>query len=91
MSLNRRQFISARPAAVHISSLVVHSRPERVESVVEAAGKLDNVEVPQWDPAGKFVALLETEDESALLQAITNIEALPGVISVSMVYHQIDD
>lgn len=91
MSLNRREFISARPPACHISSLVVHSRPELVETVVAAAGELEYVEVPRWEPSGKFVALLECPDESALLSSITNIEALPGVISASLVYHQIDD
>ncbi len=91
MRLSRRQFILPESGPCHISSLVVHSRPEKLEANVAAVAAMPNAEVPKWDAAGKFVVLLECEDEAALMQGITNIELLPGVISASLVYHQIDD
>ena len=35
--------------------------------------------------------LLETEDEQQILSAIDRIQGMDGVLSVAMVYHQIDD
>jgi nitrate reductase NapAB chaperone NapD len=37
------------------------------------------------------VVLLETANEGAVMERISALEALSGVISVALVYHQIDD
>ena len=91
MTISRRRFILARPRACHITSLVVHSRAGTVEAAVSAVADIPNAQVPQWDAAGKFVVLLECEDEAELMRGITAIESLPGVISTSLAYHHIDE
>jgi nitrate reductase NapD len=52
---------------------------------------MPNMEVPESDPNGKFVVLLETEDEATILDGIGQIQALDGVINATLVYHQIED
>ena len=93
MSLNRRGLISGAVAeeSCHISSLVVHSLPDYMAAAIAAIEVMPDMQVPERDSNGKFVVLLETADESSTLAGISQIEALRGVIAVTLVYHQIDD
>lgn len=76
---------------LHISSLVVHARPESVAVVSKAIGCLAGAEVHATDPAGKIVVTLETGDETEALVRLGQINALKGVLSATLVYHQIED
>ena len=92
MSLSRRELLSGEsPAeACHIASLVVQCLPEKLTTTAAAIESIPNTEVPERDPQGKLVALIEAQGEVALMESITAIENTPGVISANMVYHQID-
>jgi nitrate reductase NapD len=98
MSVSRRELLSgaaaspnaARPVC-HISSLVVHCLPDAMHAVIRNIEAMPNMEVPESDPNGKFVVLLETEDESTILDGIGHIQGLKGVINATLAYHQIDD
>lgn len=74
----------------HISSFVVRCQPRALTRVLTATAALRGVEVHNSDASGKFVALLELESERALVETITAIEQLPGVINASMVYHHVE-
>jgi len=50
-------------------------------------GALPGVEIHGDDACGKFVALLELETDKALVETITTIELIKGVVNTSMVYH----
>lgn len=76
---------------VHITSLVVHAMPAQLESVIQQVESLPEVEVHGSDPVGKFIVLLETDDEQSILTAIDRIQAIDGVLTATMVYHHIDD
>ncbi len=76
---------------VHISSLVVHCLPDKYKQVLASVKKMDQVEIHAPDPAGKFVALLETENEQGILAVIDQIQTVNGVLNTTMVYHEIDD
>lgn len=75
---------------VHISSLVVRCLPHRLDQAVAAVKKFKNADVRAHDPVGKFVVLLETENEGQILSIIGRIESIDGVLNASMVYHEID-
>ncbi|MDQ2696328.1 MAG: chaperone NapD [Pseudomonadota bacterium] len=72
---------------VHISSLVVHARPERIDAVAAALGALAGLEIHAIDPAGRLVAVLETFGAGPILDTIEAIRQMPGVLSVNLVYH----
>ena len=91
MSVSRRQLLSGAKPACHISSLVVHCLPESVAAAIAAIEALHHMEVPESDPSGKFVVLMETDDEADIMSGIEQIQEIDGVINATLVYHQIDD
>ncbi|MBS1269442.1 MAG: Chaperone NapD [Gammaproteobacteria bacterium] len=76
---------------VHITSLVVHARPAKWKQILTQVKRLPTVEVHTGDTIGKFVVLLETQDEEQILDAIDRIQEIDGVLSATMVYHHIDE
>lgn len=90
MRLNRHHTAPDPTAAYHVASLVVHCRPELFDDVVQRIESEDGLSVPQSDPTGKMVVLLEAQDEGHLTRGIQLIEQLPGVASTNLIFHQID-
>ena len=93
MDTSKRAFLQGRNAPgddVHISSLVVHCRPEVLLEVKDRITAMPDADVPEYAEEGKLVVLLETTSEARIMQRISEIEHLPGVINAALVYHQID-
>ncbi len=78
------------PKPVHISSLVVYVERSKLESVIRQTKLFPQIEIQGQDPDGKFIVLLETEEEQSILTAIDYIQDLDGVLTATLVYHQID-
>ena len=76
--------------AVHISSLVVHVRPERCAAVRVQIAALDGAEVHAGTEDGKLVVVLETTTEAETLERIAAINDMQGTIAASLIYHEID-
>ncbi len=74
----------------HISSLVVYCQAEQLEKITQIINAVKDAEVSLSDPSGKLVVLLESEHEREILNTIKQIETIDGVLSASMVFHQID-
>jgi nitrate reductase NapD len=68
----------------------VRCLPERLQQVMTAVEALPGVEIHANDPCGKFVALLELDSEKVLVETITTIELMKGVVNTSMVYHHVE-
>jgi periplasmic nitrate reductase NapD len=81
--------VSARE--LHISSLVVHGRPERLAAIDRAIAALPGAEVAIADPSGKMVVTLETETQAAVADALTTITLLDGVLSAALVFHHVEE
>ena len=77
--------------SVHISSLLVSAHPKVVERVASGIEAIGIAEVAHTDPLGKIIVTLETADESAIVQALTDIQLIEGVVSAALVFHQVDD
>ncbi len=74
----------------HLSSLLVHTRPETLDSV-SAALEAEGCEVHARVPEGKLVVTLEAEGRRTLNDALTRIQLLPGVLAATLVFHHVDD
>jgi len=74
----------------HVVSLVVHVLPARADAAAPAIGRVPGAEVCASDGAGRFVVLLEADDEARILAAFRELESLAGVLSVALVYHEVD-
>ncbi len=74
----------------HISSLVVHGRPQEIDAIRRAIEVMPGAEVHGVGPTGKMVVTLETAVEQDILSRISDINLIAGVISAALVYHQVD-
>ena len=73
---------------MNISSLVVHVRPEQRSEVEQALQGWPGIEIHASTPEGRLVVTVDTDDEST--ESFDRIGALPGVMSVAMVYHHLE-
>lgn len=74
---------------VHIASLLVHCRPESLPAIKANLGFLANLELHQESALGKLVVVLESDHESQILDTISQIQNLPGVLNAALIYHEL--
>ena len=74
----------------HISSLVVHTRPDRVPSIIESLGTIEGAEVHGGADTGKLIVTLETETENQVVERINAIQLLDGVLAATLVFHHFE-
>jgi periplasmic nitrate reductase NapD len=91
--LSRRDVLRGRSAPPsteeHISSLVVHVRPEAVAAVRSSLAAMDGVDV-HAESGGKLIITIETSTESGIVTRLSEISVLPGVLSALLVFHHIE-
>ena len=75
---------------VHISSLVVHSRPERARAVADRLRGMAGVCVHGGTELGKLVVTLETASEGETIERLAGIQALDGVLAAALVFHHFE-
>jgi nitrate reductase NapD len=73
-----------------ISSLVVQALPEKLPEVRKTLCNLADTEVLGENDLGKLVVVLDTKDNRAAADRITEIQSVEGVLSATLVY-QYDD
>lgn len=72
---------------LHIASLVVRCRPERLAQLRPAIAALPGAEIPAEDAGGRLVVTLEATSERAIRDQLDAISALAGVLSATLVAH----
>ncbi len=77
---------ASRTPEIHISSLVIQHNPAQTDAIQAAASAIDGLE---WcvSENGKAVVTLVTRSAGAVMDRIAALNALPGVHTVTMVYH----
>ena len=74
----------------HISSLVVHTRPEFLAGVKKQIEQLPGAEIHAESDTGKLVVVLETQNQGYITDVIEKINNLEHVLNTALVYHQIE-
>ncbi|WP_243368832.1 chaperone NapD [Microvirga solisilvae] len=74
----------------HISSLIVHSRPDRVRSIIESLEAIEGTEIHGGEDTGKLIVTLETSTESQVVERINAIQVLDGVLAATLVFHHFE-
>ncbi|MCG9713883.1 chaperone NapD [Shewanella insulae] len=74
----------------HVTSLVVHAAPGQVANVTEDINALAGADIHAVTDEGKFIITLEGATQGAILDNVEAINALSGVLSSSLVYHQVE-
>jgi periplasmic nitrate reductase NapD len=101
MARDRRQFIRGHwipdtakipspSGSAEIASILVQTRPERLEAASAAILAIKGTEIFQRDPKGKIVVVVEASGTDAVGESLTQISLLPDVITATLVYHAID-
>lgn len=75
---------------LHITSLVVHAAPARSVAVGASIARIEQARIHGSDPQGRFVVTLEAATAGAILDQVTQIQQLAGVIGVAMVYQHVE-
>ncbi|GLS83054.1 chaperone NapD [Paraferrimonas haliotis] len=73
-----------------VTSLVVHCKPELETQVSDSLTNIAGVEIHASDNNGKMVVTVESHSQSALLDGVEAINKTQGVLSATLVYHQIE-
>lgn len=74
----------------HIASLVVHTLPQQARFAAERIATLPGAEVHAVAAQGKVIVTLEGPTSQRILDAISAIHALDGVINAALVYQGAD-
>ncbi len=75
----------------HVSSLVVLTQPPLRHQLAEQIGALEGAEIHAVSDEGKLVVTLEGPSQRPIMAAIDAIQAMPGVLSAALIYHQFDE
>lgn len=75
---------------LHITSLVVHVMPEALAQVTGKVATFDGVQVHGSHPSGKLVVTLEASCAKDILDCMSRIEQIKGVINASLVYQHVE-
>jgi periplasmic nitrate reductase NapD len=78
------------PEEVHISSLVIHATPARLQRVEEAVVLMPGARVHGRSPSGKLVVTLDAGSADEMLARVSQIQHTEGVLSAALVYQYAD-
>ena len=71
---------------LHIASVVVHVLPEALAGVEQAFAQYPEMQVHGTHPDGKLVVTLEGSSADHIMDQISDIRHIAGVLNVSLVY-----
>ena len=75
---------------VHISSMVVHARPDHLQTVKNDIEQLPGTEIQGEADSGKLVVVLETQNQGYITDIIEKINNFENVLNIALVYHQVE-
>jgi periplasmic nitrate reductase NapD len=98
-SIDRRKFMNGgwinpdsdrQTAAIEIASILVQTRPERLETAARAIEALPGTQIYSRDPKGKLVVVIEGADTGSIGATLNAISTLPHVLTASLVFQGTD-
>ena len=89
--MTRESAVLPGGAEIHITSLIVQTVPERVHQVASVLRDVPEADVHRAEESGKIIVLLETRGLGDVTDRVDGIRRMPGVINVTLVFHQIED
>ena len=75
---------------LHISSLVVHSTPKRLQQVEQDIAGIAGAQIHGSSVAGKIVVTLEASSLDEMSVKVAAIQRTDGVLSAALVYQCVD-
>lgn len=85
--------VEAAVSVLHIASIVIHVRPQYVSDIRHwlegASNNVLHTEIHAESEQGKFVVVIETENEKHILALLDAVLEQPGALNSALVYHEI--
>lgn len=78
-------------APYQIASILIQAAPKNMPAIRQRFDPVSSIEFHDAPGTGKLIATIETRNDHELVEFVNLFEQTPGVMSVSLVYHQIDD
>ncbi|GIU53462.1 sorbose reductase [Shewanella sp. KT0246] len=75
---------------IHVTSLIVQVQPEQMAEVRQKIMAMKNAELSVNNEM-KIVVVIEGPTQRSLMDDISTINAIPGVLTATMVYHQSEE
>lgn len=76
---------------VHIAGMLIHAKPEALELVAAVVRRCGDADMQPTGVPGKLAVAIECAHERDLADCVEQFHAIPGVISVSITSHYIED
>lgn len=73
----------------HLASLVVRHHPDAIPALAEAVAGAEGLELALQDDT-RSVLVQESDGTAGLMASIDLLQALPGVVTVNLVYHHVE-
>jgi nitrate reductase NapD len=83
--------INDKNLTMNLSSIVIHTRPEHLDEVLEVVRKSDICEYHLHDKKGHIIVTIEGKGTDEEIRKIRAIEKMPHVISADMVFAYSED
>jgi nitrate reductase NapD len=99
-NLDRRAFLNGRWTSVaigetdapsEIASILVQTKPERLDAAARAIEMLPGAQIYSRSPKGKLVVVIEALDVGSIGATLNTISMMPEVLTASLVFHATDD
>lgn len=74
---------------IHLVSMIIMARPAQMDALSAAIEQIEGSEIHVRHPDGKFVVTAEANDPRTLMTRIEALQAMDGVVSSNLVYHQV--
>lgn len=71
---------------MNLSSIVIQTRPEHLESVLEIIKSSPDCEYHLHDEKGRIIITIEGKDTEEEIGKLKNIQAIPNVVSAEMAF-----
>ncbi|MEA3291478.1 MAG: chaperone NapD [Pseudomonadota bacterium] len=74
-----------------ICSMVVHTKPENIQSVSQALTALEGVEVHAQSKEGKLVVSIDHPEPEVCSRSMMEMQNIPGVVNASLIYEYFEE
>jgi nitrate reductase NapD len=78
-------------STVEIASVLVQTRPERLNAAARAIEQLSGTQIYGRDPRGKLVVVVEASDVGSVGATLNIIAMLPEVLTAALVFQGTDE
>ena len=75
---------------LHVSSLIVHVKPEKSSKLAISINALKNAELITVTEHGKAIVVIEAPHQREIMECIDHINELDGVLHTGLVYHEFE-